>query len=204
VRARLPILLAAILGFGAFPAARTASADAPVASAPAPHVAACALEMLASPEPATVAWGARLAAEARVVEAVPALLAALGRPAPASEDSLHLHAALLDALVVLDGDAKGDLAWEDLRPFAQGSLLPAVVVLLARRCERRPALGLQAFAELSPGSRAWRAVGNALARARAPGFAATLLFGLEACLDVRVWTGRPFRGFAPPGGSVPC
>lgn len=165
-----------------------------------PEPVDAALRRLSSPDAAEQAWGAYLAAQDRVVEALPLVLSRLREQAALPEErrSFLLGAALLDAIVRLDLDVDVD----DLLPHAHGRLLPAVVAHLARRPERRGAGCLRLFESLPAGEREWRALGNALASVRTPGFVSSLLRDLELRLVVRVWTRLP-PNVRTPQGSVP-
>lgn len=135
--------------------------------------------VLRRPSERRAAWAAYYAAEEGLHELVPALEGRLRMLAmlPPPCRPAHMDAVLLDALVRLDARPAADVLVE-FAPYGAG-----LVLLL-----RHPAHYRDALAGAFPAVRSVPrlAVGNALARERAPGFAARILAETEVELFVRV------------------
>lgn len=157
---------------------------------------------LASQNPATVAWGAHLAAKHRVGAAVPEIKRALARFAPddaATEATRELVAlALLDALVQNGAPATA----EELAPFWSGPTRAPAYVLLGRDGKANAALYLADYERLDEnGARGpWLAAGALLAGWRDPGLVTRILDRLEYQLSVQVT--EPGSGRRAGGGMI--
>ena len=130
------------------------------------------------------AWGAYLAGAHGLKEQAPLISGLLEEPDAAAggwEQSVVRQAAL-DALIRLDAEVPA----ASLLPHYQSSP-DEVIILLARSPQVTWQALLSIFAEEMP-TRHWLAVGNLLAGARAPGFAARLLEGLKVEAAVYVFS----------------
>jgi hypothetical protein len=161
--------------------------------------------LLARDEPRARAWGASLAAEHGIREAIPRLLdlAEAGEGAVRTPGAVALL-AVYDALVRLDAKVEG-------RPFlarvaSGGSTLfeAAALALLVRGDD--VAGRLDAFDTLDAGDRsneeAWLALGNVLAKAQTPGLAARLLDRIPLPFDVTVRSDDAISGRGGGWGSA--
>jgi hypothetical protein len=91
-----------------------------------------------------------------------------------------------------------------LLPHAQGLLKHGVITFLARHPDRYGAACVELFRRADPKTTSWLALGNALAAARTPGFAATVLGGLDVTLTVRVCDRAGAVRDAPTGNVPGC
>lgn len=194
LRGLVAALFAVLLGA----TAPHAVAEAPPPPQPPDDDVEHALRHLDGTTPEEVAWGAFLVAEGRIDAAAPRIVARLAAEAPNDLERMPLRIALLDALVVLDPVIDPAM----LLPHAQGLLKHGVVTFLARHPDRYGAACVELFRRADPTTTSWLALGNVLAAARTPGFAATVLGGLEVTLTVRVCD-RAGAVRDGPTGSVP-
>ena len=143
------------------------------------------------------AWGAYYAGALGLKQHVPLVVALLEEAGDAEggAEASALRLAALDALIRLGAEVEP----EKLLPLYQ-SAPDETVILLARAPERSAAALLTLFADEMPSAR-WVAVGNLLAEARARGFAARLLAGLEMRANVYVYDSEDERGFNGGGGD---
>lgn len=197
VAARLAALLGALLGATA-PRAVAEAPPPPPQQQPSDDEVEHVLRHLDGATPREVAWGAFLAAEGHIDAAAPRIVARLAAEDPVDRARMPLRIALLDALVVLDPVIDPAM----LLPHAQAFLRHGVITFLARHPDRYGAACVELFRRTHRATTSWLALGNALAAARTPGFAATVLGGLEVTLTVRVFADARDR-FEPPTRSVP-
>jgi hypothetical protein len=129
---------------------------------------------LASPDLATVAWGAYFAATRHVAEAVPALRQRLAELAQLpAEERTCAQLAILDALVQNDAS----MTAAELEPFGVGFAYEPVFALLCRNPDPNRGWLLQHCRDLPVDGPwlDWVATGNVLASLRDPDFATDLL-----------------------------
>lgn len=163
-------------------------------------VSAEASRLLGSRENRARAWGAYLAGAHGLKGHAPLVSALLPNvdatdAAPAGSEEAFVTQAALDALIRLDAEVPS----EKLLPLYQ--LAPdETVILLARAPERNAGALLTLFAD-EMADALWLAVGNLLAEARARGFAARLLAGLEMRATVFVYDSNGDRGYNGGGGD---
>lgn len=196
VAARLAALLGALLGATA-PRAVAEAPPPPPPQQPSDDEVEHVLRHLDGATPREVAWGAFLAAEGHIDAAAPRIVARLAAEDPDDRERMPLRIALLDALVVLDPVVDPTF----LLPHARGLLQHGVATFLARHPDRYGAACLALFRTAEPTTTTWLALGNVLSAARTPGFAATVLGGLEVTLTVRVFADARDRS-EPPSGTV--
>jgi hypothetical protein len=153
--------------------------------------------LLQSAESRDRAWGAYFAGHLGLKGQAPRLVELLDDPALAGgrfEDN-YVRQSVLDALIRLDAEVPADKL---LPLYAQSP--DEVVILLARSLQENGAALLSLFADELPSDR-WVAVGNLLAEARVPGFAARLLRGLKIEARVLVFDSEGSHGVGSAGGS---
>jgi hypothetical protein len=146
---------------------------------------------LESREPARIAWGAWQAKEARERRAIPYLAPALARLAPCEDREARRFAALgvLGALLALEAPA----SVAELEPFLDDpeTRIPALA-LLARARAPDLAFFRELLVQRKNDGHERHLAGNVLAAAKAPGFAAQALAGVDFTLEVAVTdTGNP-------------
>ncbi len=142
------------------------------------------------------AWGAYLAGAHGMKEHASLLVGLLedSNVAAGGWEEAVVRQAALDALIRLDAEVPA----ETLLPL-YGASADEVVILLSRAPKRNERELLSLFNEAVPDVR-WAAVGNLLAGARAPGFAARLLSGLKVEASVYVYDWEGARGYGSSGG----
>jgi hypothetical protein len=160
-----------------------------------------AVRLLSSQGNRERAWGAYLVGAHGLREHAPLLVSLLEDPNIAAggwEEGVVRQAAL-DALIRLDAQVPAEtlLALSGYAP-------DEAVILLARAPEMNQQALLSLFMDGSPVAR-WLAVGNLLAGARAPGFAARLLAELKIEASVYVYEREDLRGYgAGSNGGCGC
>ena len=187
---------ALVLAAAAVAAGREGGA-APVPSRPE-DASAEAARLLKSRGARERAWGAYLAGAHGLKEHAPLVVGLLEDPEAAAaggEEWAAVRRSALDALIRLDAEAPAE--W--LLPLYQFAPDEAVI-LLARDPARNARALLTLFADETPDAR-WVALGNLLAEARAAGFAACLLAGLEVRASVFVHDSEGDRGYNGGGGD---
>jgi len=150
-----------------------------------------ASRLLGSRENRARAWGAYLAGAHGLKAHAPLVVALLedADAATVGSEEAFVRQAALDALIRLDAEVPS----EKLLPLYQ--LAPdETVILLARAPERNAGALLTLFADETTDAR-WLAFGNLLGEARAGGFAARLLAGLEMHATVFVYDRKAERGY---------
>lgn len=158
-------------------------------------VSAEASRLLASRESRARAWGAYLAGAHGLKSHAPLVVALLEDAEAGGTENAFVKQAALDALIRLDAEVPS----EKLLPLQQ--LAPdETLILLARSPEQNAGVLLTLFADEAADAR-WLAVGNLLAEARARGFAARLLAGLEMRATVFVYDSNGDRGYNGGGGG---
>jgi hypothetical protein len=163
--------------------AGVAVGQAPAESPTAAEVAA----KLASDDPAEVAWGAFLAGERRVYEAVPALVERASGTLP-GDGALReaIRMTIADALIRLDAELEPEEVMAVVGDRARGALHAQTLILLpSKRLDSRRALfAMLDDLELSQDS--WNFTARVLATTRARGIGARLMAELVLELDVMV------------------
>lgn len=189
-------LLVTLLLLACAPAAGQAEGGTPPPN-PLPFGEAEAARLLKSQGNRERAWGAYLAGAHGLKGQAPLVAGLLEDPNVVSggwEEGVVRQAAL-DALIRLDAEVPADR----LLPLYASSPDEVIILLAAAPSKNaRELLGL--FDEEAEDER-WAAVGNLLAEARAPGFAARLLAGLKIAAWVYVYDSEGERGYNGGGGG---
>jgi hypothetical protein len=179
-----------------------------------------AARLLKSASKSARAWGAYLSARYELTENAPALVEMLEkttRDEDGSDESVYLVRVLLDALIQLDAEAPA-AALQTLYTRHPDE----TVILLSRSPGDNQSTLLALMSETSPYRVRWHALGNLLAQARAPGFAAMLVREMQVKATITIFSesgigygsngcggggyGRSFcstlEGFPPVGGYL--
>ncbi len=156
-----------------------------------------AARLLDSDDIAAQAWGAFLAGQYRLTALLPRLVAYL--PPPTNEAHVTdaqdcFYRSLVDALIRLDADIPADTLSQLYRRYPDES-----IILLPKSSGDNQASLLSIFQQQMPTLR-WRAIGNMLAEARAPGLTSLLMRQMqEINVSIAVWDDN---GGVGCGGSI--
>ena len=142
-----------------------------------------------------VAWGAFLAAQYRLAEAIPAIEAALRTPASADRDGKsHLISALLDSLIQLDAHVPA----RQLEPYLSDWPVQTMILLTTASPGRDEVMLRQVK---TTSGFPWYVAANTLVETKARGFVVELMGKWKLRLTITVSDDRRTTHFSSKGGG---